>query len=117
MSVTQCRQGIDGEQRLTTSELQADTRGSLFDYLCARGQVLASAVSKLYLCPASLGEYRWTGVWGALALVVDRSPPLSKHIQMYDMHTWTRLLNVQLYQSMVYLEPNHLFHTFEIEVG
>lgn len=73
-------------------------------------------MSKLYLCPASLGEYRWTGVWGALALVVDRSPPLSKHIQLYDVHTWTRLLNVQLYHSMIYLEPNHLFHTFEIEV-
>jgi len=48
-------------------------------------------------------------------LVVDRNPPSSRHIQLYSLHSWQRVLSVQLYQDMVYLAPNHLFHTFEID--
>ena len=74
-------------------------------------------VAKLYLCPAGSSSYHWTGCWGCCALVVDRSFSLpSKHIQLFDLHSLHRHLNVQLYESMTYLAPNHLFHTFEIEV-
>lgn len=95
--------------------------------------ILASAVTKLYVCLKGESEYSYTGIWGALLLVVDRTPPTSKALQIYSLHPSTPhypssesnstapllecLFSVQLYESLAYLSPNHLFHTFEIDVG
>ena len=106
-------------------------------------QVLASAVAKLYLCPAGSPSFAWTGLWGACVLVVDRSRSNpSKHIQLWNLHPpaaaasntaaataaagsnpeivppsvpppLDRTLNVQLYEALEYLVLHPLFHAFE----
>lgn len=104
-------------------------------------QVLASAVAKLYLCPAGSPSFAWTGLWGACVLVVDRSRSNpSKHIQLWSLHpsssaaaaaaaaagstadsvsppTLDRTLNVQLYEGLDYLSLHPLFHAFEVDSG
>jgi hypothetical protein len=103
--------------RLTESELTSVRRA-----LGPTASMLASAVAKLYTCPRGGEAYTWTGVWGALVLVVDRTPPTSKAIQIYTLHSPAVagvecVCSVQLYESLTYLAPNHLFHTFEVDEG
>lgn len=108
---------------LTAGELDGVRRA-----LGPTASVLSCAVAKLYVCEKGDTQYRWTGVWGALVLVVDRAPPSSKALQIYTLHPTAEsthagtpacacTFSVQLYECLTYLAPNHLFHTFEVEEG
>lgn len=77
------------------------------------------------MCARGAAEYTYSGLWGALVLIVDRTPPTCKMIRIYRMHpahdhTTTAMecvFSFQIYECMTYLSLNHLFHTFEIDGG
>lgn len=77
---------------------------------------LAMSVARLFLAPTNGGGWQYTGVWGVISLIFDRSHESKpKFIKIFDIQTQDVLFSTELYESMSYVQSKPYFHAFETD--
>lgn len=81
-----------------------------------------STIARLFFCSVEdcgrgVQGWRYSGLWGIVVPVFDRSPPASRHIKLLDFQTLEVRFNQELYESVNYQLLDPTFHAFEFDHG
>lgn len=96
-----------------TKTLSKEEQGGIMKKLGNMASPLCTGAAKLYMCAPDGSSWVDTGIWGGVAVVVDRSPPLCSLIKLFDLKTYEVKFCQELYVNMSYEMPDPQFHTFE----
>lgn len=102
----------------TKTLLQRTEREAVTKKIGTLASPLTMTVAKLFMAKPDSTVWHDTGVWGACALVFDRSHESKpKSIRIYDLTTFDLKFCEELYEHMSYDLSNPLFHMFEVKNG
>jgi len=80
----------------------------------------AMGVARLYICEPNTRQWKFTGLYGGLAIVTESTPQMqcAHFIRLIDLDAWNPNLAVimeqELYENFKYHELKPWFHTFEM---
>jgi hypothetical protein len=98
-----------------SSSLDSATKSALAKSLGTMCTPLYMTMAKLYLCAPNESAWRDTGIWGACGVILDRNPPISRFIRIFEVESgsFECRFSEEIRVYMQYNVPSSQFHTFE----